>query len=213
MRFILTSLVVFLCAPSSLAAQQSSGPTRLAVGIEAGLALATLSSYQTPDVDEAFDTGIRQGLIVGAFFELRLRDGLSFRPEIYVVQKGSVLRFADAGGADSATVDIRYVELATLFRLSPSRESARPFVNVGPTVAFKTSANVDASASGGPSNVDVGSQVRTADVGIAIGGGIQRGRWCLEARIVQGIIDIGNTRQVDDVVRTRTASFLAGFRF
>jgi hypothetical protein len=129
------------------------------------------------------------------------------------VQKGAVLEFADGRGSDLASVEIRYVELAPLLRVSFSRNPARLVVNLGPTFGFKTSARVDASASGGSSNVDVSSQVRDADVGLAIGGGVQYGRWSVEARFVQGIIDIGNTLAVSDVVRTRTVSFIAGFRF
>jgi hypothetical protein len=164
-------------------------------------------------VDQSFDTSFRQGGTIGAFVPLRLSDWLWLRPGLSFVRKGAVIRFSDSGGADSGTVTINYVDVAVLLTLMPSSAPSRPFFNVGPTFGAKTSATVDASASGGSSHVDVGSQVRTADVGFALGAGLAHARWSVEARFGQGVIDIGNTRQVSEVVRTRTLAILAGIRF
>jgi hypothetical protein len=213
------SLIAFLgtlltlVTPLAAAAQSSTGSPRVSVGAEAGFVLATLSSYQSPNTDEAFDTGFRNGFIVGGLVDVRLRNGWSLRPGVYFVEKGAVIRFADGGGVDSATVNLHYVEFAALLHVTAARPTIRPFLNAGATFAGKTGAEVDASASGGPSNIDVGSQVRAADVGFAVGGGVEDRRWSVEARFVQGVIDVGNTQQVDDVVRTRTLSFIAGIRF
>jgi hypothetical protein len=206
-------LVLPLWVPLAATAQQTTESSRLSAGAEVGFAPATLSSYQSANLAEAFDTGFRNGLTIGAFLNVRLGDGVSIRPALHFVQKGAVLQFADEGGADSATVTLGYIELSTLIHLSPERNTIRPFINVGPAFARKTDARVDASASGGSPNVDVGSQVRDTDVGFAIGGGIQGFRWSVEARLVQGVTDIGDTPRVDNAIRTRTLSFIAGLKF
>ena len=215
MRNIIARLTLLfpLWLPLAAAAQQTTESSRLSAGAEIGFAPATLSSYQSSDVAEAFDTGFRNGLTVGAYLNVKLRDGVSIRPALRFVQKGAVLQFADQGGEDSATVNLGYIELSTLIHLSPERNTIRPFINVGPAFARNTNARVDASASGGSSNVDVESQVRATDVGFAIGGGIQGFRWSVEARLVQGVTDIGDTPLVDTAVRTRTFSFIAGLKF
>jgi RNA polymerase sigma-70 factor (ECF subfamily) len=134
------------------------------------------------------------------------------RPEVLLVQKGARIRFPGLSGND-AVVDLRYVEIPVLLRIAPGAGAGRWFIAAGPTFAFKVRARVDASDSGGPEDVDVDSQVRSADAGAAIGGGVDVRRWSFEARLVQGSLDIGNTRQVDEPVRTRTFSFLASVRF
>ena len=78
-----------------------------------------------------------------------------------------------------------------------TRQSPLPFLRpdarvfVGPAFAYNTHARVGASASGGSSNVDVESQVRTTDLGFAIGGGIQGFRWSVEAPASSSELGVG----------------------
>lgn len=207
-------LAVVLGASSGLSAQTVSGSSsRPVVGVEGGLALATLSSYDAPDPDAAFDTALSRSGTVGVFLWWPLTGLLSVRPEVVFVPKGATLRSVDAGSPEVAVVRLRYVELPVLLQVGADTGRLRPFANVGPAFAFKLSASVDASASGGGSDIDVGSQVRSVDAAIAAGGGLAARRWSAEVRFVQGVIDIGNTRRVGDVIRTRTLSALGAIRF
>jgi hypothetical protein len=205
-------LCCLLVIPVSAFGQSNARTNRVSGGVEGGLALATLSSYQSPDVNEAFDTSVRNGATLGAFVLVPLGEKWSLQPEVLFVQKGAKITFPGSTSTD-AVVDLRYLEFPVLLTLGIGSGSVRGFVNAGPTFAFKLHASVDASDSGGPSDVDIDSQVRRADAGIAVGGGVEGRHWSLGVRLVQGFIDIGNSRQVDDVIRTRTVAVVAGVRF
>ena len=207
------ALLMFVFATAAnAAAQPSSTPSRVAGGIQAGATLATVSSYDDTDAGEAFGTGIRGGSTVGGFLTIRISSHVSFQPEAMFVQKGAVLT-GGVNDREEARTRLSYVEVPLLLRWEATGGRVRPFVVAGPAFAFSTGSTVDASASGGPGDIDVSSQVRTADAGVAFGGGISQGRLSIGARLVQGFIDIGETADVDRPVRTRTFSMLVGVRF
>jgi outer membrane protein with beta-barrel domain len=196
--------MIVLSLPATAAAQT--------VGAEAGLTLGSLSSYQTSDVNEAFSTSLRAGATALFFVDVPVTRHVNLQPGVGFVEKGAKL----LAGVPSDTIGIAklsYLEFPILLRFEAARDGVRPFGFVGPSFGINLSAHVDASASRGPANVDVGNQVRTADLGIALGGGIAKDRWLVEGRLTQGVIDIGETPRVDTIVRTRTISFLAGIRF
>src|SRR5262245_33532322 len=91
---------VLLFAASASAEAQSASP-RVSGGVEAGLALATLSSYQADNVDDAFDTSFRSGFTFGGFASIALNDTLAVRPEVLFVQKGAKIQFPGSTGTDA----------------------------------------------------------------------------------------------------------------
>ena len=129
------------------------------------------------------------------------------------VEKGARLTIPGATNDTIAIAKLSYLEFPMLFKIEPARHGVRPFGLLGPSFGINVGAHVDASASGGPSSADVSSELRTADVGVAVGGGVTDGRWFAEIRWTQGVIDVGESRRVDDPVRTRTVAILAGIRF
>src|SRR5262249_8775395 len=183
------------------------------VGVEAGLALGSLSSYRTANVDEAFDASARRGATVGVFVDVPVARHLAVEAGASFVEKGA--RLTPVGTRDEAITiaKLSYLEFPVLLRIDTARAGVRPFAVVGPSFGVNVGAHVDASASGGPSNLDVGSQLRTADVRLAFGGGVSSGAWFVEGRFTQGLIDVGETRRGDEVVPTSTISLLPGLRF
>jgi hypothetical protein len=213
----LSAFLVILFAASAAATAQTATPAagdshRVSAGIEGGLSLATLSSYNSTDADEAFDTSFRAGLALGGFVSWPFNRQLSLRLEALFTQKGADITFAGSSRTD-VVVDPWQLEIPVLLHFQAESGRVRPFVHAGPTLAFKLRARVDASASGGDPDVDIGDQVQTFDTGLAVGGGIEAGRWSIEGRFVQGLLDIGNTPAVDDPIRTRTFLVISGFRF
>jgi hypothetical protein len=183
------------------------------IGVEAGLALGSLSSYQSNDVNESFGTAQRRGTTVGLFVDVSATPHLALELGVGIVEKGARLTVPGATNDTVAIAKLSYLEMPVLLRVDAARLGVRPFGLVGPSFGINLAAHVDASASGGPSSVDVGNELRTADVGVVVGAGLTDGRWFAEIRWTQGLIDVGESRRVDDVVRTRTVSILAGIRF
>ena len=183
------------------------------IGVEAGLARGSLSSYQTDDANESFGTARRHGATAGLFVDVPIAKNLALQLGVGFVEKGARLTIPGANDNTIAIAKLSYLEFPMLLKIEPAQRGVRPFVLLGPSFGINLSAHVDASASGGPSSVDVSKELRTADVGVAVGGGVTDGHWFAELRWTQGIIDVGESRRVDDPVRTRTVAILAGIRF
>jgi hypothetical protein len=205
------TLSLFVITPLSAWAQ-SAAPPHVSAGVQAGVTLSTVSSYRSGPAEEAFGSAFRSGGTAGGFVTIALHGAIAFQPEVLFAQKGATLTDPH-GDAGVASTRLTYLEVPLLLRWSPGHGHAAPFVVAGSAVAWTLTARVDSSASGGPSDVDVRNQTRSADVGIVAGGGLQIGRGFVEARLVQGILDIGSTARVDGVVRSRAVSMLAGVRF
>src|SRR5262249_26392952 len=174
--------------------------------------LATLSSYDTLEAGEGFGTSMLAGASAGGFVTIRLNRHLVFQPEAAFVQKGALLTDPRSGN-EQARTHLNYLEVPLLLRWEGAGGRMTPYLVLGPALGFALGAHVDASASGVQTDVDVSDEVRAIDSGLALGAGIDRGRWGVGARVVQGLIDIGNSTRVDRAVRTRTVTLLATIRF
>jgi hypothetical protein len=204
-------LAVFLASAATLSMPADTAAET--VGVKAGLTAATLSSYETGDANESFGTSSRAGATAGVFVDIPVIRHLVLEAGVDFVQKGARLTEAGAARAHIAVATLSYLEFPVVLRCEAGQGRVRPFGIAGPSFGINVSAHVDASASGGPASIDVRNQVRTADMGIAAGGGVTVDSWFVEGRVTQGIIDVGETPSVDRVIRTRTVSLIAGFRF
>jgi hypothetical protein len=212
MRHLITRSMLLLVTVNAVPAWAQSSAAPVTAGLQAGLTRSTVSPYPSGSPQDAFGSAFRSGASVGGFFVLPMRGTIAFQPELLYVQKGATLTDPQSDSSVART-RLAYLEVPLLVRWTPARREVAPFVIGGATVDRLLSAHVDSSASGGPSDTDVSSQTRSADVGIAAGGGVQIGRGFIQGRFVQGLLDIGNTRRVGGVVHTRTFSVLAGVRF
>jgi hypothetical protein len=110
--------------------------------------------------------------------------------------------------ADDEEVKLNYFEIPILLRADfTTGGNVRPFVVIGPSLAFKLSAKVEEDGE----EFDIDDDVEGFDFGLAIGAGLQFGRGSIEGRYTHGISDADPFDE--DKARHRVFSFLAGFRF
>lgn len=143
--WILTTLAMFVGAPTTLSAQGVSG------GIRADVAMA---SFRNAD----YDTDPRFGLRAGLYADLAVGDQVGVRGEAVYVMKG--VKSADG----DATVAFDYVEVPVLVMVGLGT-SPGPFVFTGPAVGFKLSAKLKTDSG----SVDYEDLVRPIDFGWVAG--------------------------------------------
>jgi hypothetical protein len=123
------ALVVCLLAGVRAAAAQE----RAAVGAEVGYSRADLVGANSDLVES------RQGAITGVYLHLPINSVVSVRPEVLFSLRGGRAQTLIEGGSDVAEVDIElaYLELPVLARLTLPGGRFRPVVFGGPSVALQ----------------------------------------------------------------------------
>jgi Outer membrane protein beta-barrel domain len=116
-----------------VAGARAAAQTTAAVGAEVGYSRADLTGENADLVDS------RQGAIAGVYFHLPLNAAVSVRPEFLFTVKGGNIVSRITGSDDLALVDIElaYLELPLLGRLTLPRGRFRPVVFGGPSVGVQ----------------------------------------------------------------------------
>jgi hypothetical protein len=211
--FIVLTAGWLLLAPSAAGAQNLT----ITSGAKAGIAFTALpkaGEVLDPIIGTAsVDTSSKTGLVAGGFVQFAFSERLSFQPELLFVMKGVKLDEVANGG--TVTAKVNYLEFPLLARYGAAvGNGLNAYALVGPTFAIKagTSAHVDAPNK--TVDVDIDSAVRSFEAGLAFGGGLERGRYLLEARFTLGLSDVANdTVPHVDALRNRTIGIMAGIRF
>jgi hypothetical protein len=144
-----------------------------AVGAQVGYSRADLTGEQS-DLAES-----RQGAITGVYLHLPLNRVVSVRPEILFSLKGGRTLTLIAGTSDIAEVDIElaYLELPVLARLTLPRGRFRPAVFAGPSVGIQIGCDflfvVTADSSRFTCGEDEVSGIREWDFGYIAGAAIE----------------------------------------
>jgi hypothetical protein len=142
----------------------------------------------------------RQGSVTGVYLVAPVVGPLSFRPELLFSLKGGRTQ------TESALLDIElaYLELPLLAKLSVGRRRVRPVLFGGPAPSFQIGCDVQFIASTQSSRATCGegafSLFRSFDVGVVAGGGVEF-RWpqsaiALEARYTAGLRSIIDASEV-----------------
>jgi len=210
-----TVLVVcwLLLTPSAASAQHLA----ITSGAKAGIAFNAL-----PKAGEVFDpligkgsvdTSSKTGLVAGGFVQFAFSERLSFQPELLFVMKGVKLDEAANGG--TVTAKVNYMEFPLLVRYSAAiGNGLSAYALVGPTFGLKASSSAQVDAPSKTVDLDIDGAIRSFEVGLAFGGGVERGPYLLEARFTLGLNDIANdTVPHVDALRNRTVAIVAGIRF
>jgi hypothetical protein len=92
----------------------------------------------------------RYGFQAGAFLNYVMKDRLSLQPELHYIQKGTVLDIDNLGDASgSLTLSLGYIEVPLLVRMDfGKRDAWRPFITVGPTVAYRAGCEAELKSGG-----------------------------------------------------------------
>jgi hypothetical protein len=133
-RGVLGRAVTLGVAVCLLAAARPAGAQeRMAVGAQVGYSRADLTG-QASDLVES-----RQGAVTGVYLHLPLNRLLSVRPEILFSLKGGTTLAQVSGSSTIALVDIElaYLELPLLARLTLPRGRFRPAVFGGPSAGLQ----------------------------------------------------------------------------
>lgn len=198
----------------------SAGAQTFNAGVKGGIAVTSV-----PLAGEVFDqiadetsrdSSSKVGITGGAYIAFLLAPRLTFQPEVLFVMKGVKLSETN-GGTFSAR--IHYLDVPLLVRFRARANSQTPvYLFGGPNFGIKlgSSAKLDApgntvSSPGNSVSLDINPALKTLDLGFAVGGGFERGRYLFEGRVTGGITDIANTSfPHPDALRNRTFSVMVG---
>lgn len=188
-RFILGSMLIVALTSSTAAWAQVGG------GIKVGVNLATLSELNDVSTTE------RVGVTAGGFMTFGLAPLIAFEPEVLFSMQGSKLHFGTSGTIVSSdvTAKLDYVQVPLLLRIGNSgKAGASLYAVAGPTFGILVR------------DQGVADQLKSTDLGVAVGAGVTVSRLLLEARYTAGLTDFnkGGT-----VYKNRVLSLLVGLNF
>lgn len=207
-------------APAAAAAP--AGPRRINYGVRFGPSFTTLTSVETFD-ETAAAAAFEPTLNFGGFANIELAGPLSFQPELLFASKGERIRDKDAAPVTTPTGElklppadrvilVRYLEFPLLLRMSKrTHENTSLYVIAGPAFSFMRNAVIRQVADAGR-HEDIEEQVNGGDLSYILGGGLQHGRWLVDARITRGMRNIASD-PFPDSVKTGAFAVLMGTRF
>jgi hypothetical protein len=205
-------LAMAVCATWSSAARAQS---TFETGVKGGVAVTGI-----PNAGEVVDVIVGQtsrestsrvGLAVGGHARFRINDRVAFQPELLFVMKGVKL---DAVNGTSASLRVNYFEFPLLAHVTfpISGYEAVPYLVAGPSFGVRAGSRVTSDAPGGVDQ-DLADTLKSLDLGLAIGGGFERGRYSLEARFTAGLTDVANNAVPHpDALRNRAFLVMAGLK-
>lgn len=157
--------------PMSAQVAGPGAPLRPTFGVFAGINFAHLS--------DADGLEARTALLAGAFGTFRLSPNFGLQPELVISQKGAKAESGDADGI--GTIKMDYLEIPLLARIEFPNPGGgvRPFLLMGPSLAFQVGCKIAGESGGVSASVDCDSELlsefldfKSFDVGATVGGGL-----------------------------------------
>ena len=154
------------------------------------------------------------GFAAGGFATLGLSPNFAIQPEALFVVKGGK---ADAGPA-SVTLKLSYFEVPVLLKvIIPAKNNSllSPHFYAGPALGLKLDCTIKGSA--GPATLsgscdNNGIKIKSTDLGLVFGAGLDVGRAMIDVRYDLGVSRIDDSILSADV-KNRTFYLLAGWSF
>ena len=190
---------------STAASRAAAWYTRPAAGIEVGYSRTDLALGGGGNLLTS-----RQGAITGVYLQFPLQDVFAIRPELlFSLKGGSTVATIGAKGEQNIAIELAYVELPVLFRVSFPTGSIRPVLFGGPALAIQIgcdfSFDLGTDSTRSTCGQDNLTTVRGWDFGLVGGGGVEkrlrRATIALEARYTAG------TRSILEDVDIRNRAF------
>ena len=207
--------VLALVGVACMVMSGSAGAQTFDRGVKAGIAVTSV-----PLAGEVFDqvagqtsrdSSSKVGVTGGAYIGFPLASRLSFQPEVLFVMKGVKLS-ETSGGTFSARMHYLDVPLLVRFR-APVNSQTPVYLFGGPNFGIKLGSSATLEATGNKVDENINPALKTLDLGFAVGGGIERGRYMLEGRFTGGITDIAAASfPHPDALRNRTFSVMVGLK-
>jgi hypothetical protein len=192
---IMAALVVLTAAPSF-------AQPNFSAGVKGGINFAKLSF----DPEDSGCCDMRTGFMGGLFLVAPINESIAIQPEFLYSMQGAKLDFE--GFESELKTD--YFLVPVLLRADFGSGSARPFVLFGPSFGFKVSAKQSFEDE---DDEDI-EDVKSFDVGLAFGAGIQFGAASVEGRYTHGLTNVNDESEEEGfTAKHRVWSILVGFRF
>ena len=192
--------LAILCASSAFA--QGIGK-----GVRGGLNVATTTT--SGDNGDAAPDWLLRG-VVGGFIVWPVTSWLVLQPEVLYAMKGAK---QEEFGLESKLL-LDYIEVPVLARVSRGSPGTRTwYLTAGPAFGWLARAKARADFGGATEEIDLKDDVKSYDIGLAAGGGVEFGSILVDARYTHGLSDIDKDTSDDVKVRNRAVSLTVGFRF
>jgi ABC-type amino acid transport substrate-binding protein len=198
-----------LVLAASIAVLLAASPARaqwLDLGAKGGVDLAT---QQITGTGSATTPRPRIGLVAGVFGTGPLVSWLDVQVEALFAMRGTKVTV----GSVTTSEEIDYLDVPVLARVKKGLGSGKVYAAGGPSAAFKLRARTRTSFSGSTEEIDIGNQVETLDLGVSMGGGVERGRLTIDARYTLGISNIDKDKTDGTKTTNRTLAVTVGYRF
>jgi hypothetical protein len=200
-RVFILSCGLSLFVPSASSAQTD-------VGLKGGIAFSNLSNLRDAiDFGGAVDINARKGVVLGPFVSVGISDSFAVQAEALFAARGATA----TDGRNELRIELGYVDVPILARFTPAAN--RPFyVLVGPSVNLNVSAKaVDVVPV--EAEEDIKDDIKTAELALVFGAGLNLHRGFVEGRYVAGLTSISADPDIDAAVRNRGFAILVGVRF
>jgi hypothetical protein len=186
-------------------------------GVLGGINMTNID-FSATDISLHFDQRI--GASGGAFFRYDFREGFGLQVEGLFSQKGtktSALDFEGDGGLDEFDILINYIEVPILAHVGV-KAGTNTMVRLfgGPAFAFRLGDRQELN------DVELDDaddfDIKSSDVGITIGGGLDINRFLVDLRYTFGLRNISDDTGEEGApenldIKNRTFSVMVGFRF
>jgi len=205
---VLAACVIGLL-PGVAVAQQVS------VGVKGGLSFGDIPNFGSTAENVEVTTSMRTGFAAGGFLNILVSGGFSIQPEVLFTQKGVEMSASAGSSTGTARLKFDFVDVPVLARYSFGKGKTKGYVFAGPSFDFKTGAKAWAESGGSTQEEDISSEVESVEYAFVFGGGVQFGRFLVEARWSEGLSDLEKNKDAESsgAMKSRTFLVLAGFRF
>jgi hypothetical protein len=209
MRRVFTQIaatLLLLSAPSLASAQLVPGG--ITGGIKGGITFGDIPEFaEVLEEDDAAETAMRTGLIVGGFAFMSFDDMFGLQVEGLYTQKGLGYEL----GTAEYQYRLDYLEIPVLFRIQTARDRG-VYALVGPAFSFNVKAEAFSEVDEDETTVDISEEVAGLEISFVAAVGYQINRFLVEGRYMEGLTNVLD--DVDEVTyKSRTFAILAGFRF
>jgi hypothetical protein len=209
MRRVLPAVLASLFL-SSLSASPASGQTTgqsVTFAAKGGINLSNLTfSAEGTTVTPSW----RTGFLVGGSIDVPLTKNFSLMPEFLVATRGGEVTM----GGDGVAIKFLYLDVPVLFayKLAPTG-TVVPYVFGGPVFGILLTAKESDTFDGTTTDTDIKDDTTKADVGIALGGGVEIKRFLVEFRFTLGMMNLIKEPFLSESAKNKAFAILGGVRF
>lgn len=170
----------------------------------------SLADFHGSDVGS---TNSHTSFAAGVFATYTITPNVALEPQLFYVGKGTEV---SAGGV-TGTFKLDYIEVPVLFKATyPLRGETRvvPSAFAGPAVGFRTTCKIKASSGGTSveqSCADAGVSIKSTDIAMVFGVGLEIGPIVLQGRYDLGLTKVDDTSPSADV-KNQAWIITAGYR-